>query len=75
MQLRRKLTPLLTAIVGAIALTLPTPVPGQTADELAPLAPIVVAASADLDDTGDPATVELHKLASEALAELQARQP
>jgi hypothetical protein len=74
MQLRRKLTPLLTAAVGAVALMMPTPVPGQTVDELAPLPPIMETASADFSDTSDPTMVELHLLARAALADLQARQ-
>ncbi len=74
MQLRRKLNPLLTAVVGAVALMMPTPVPGQTVDELAPLPAIMMAASAETSDTADPTMMELRLLASAALADLQARQ-
>ena len=73
MHSRRKLNPLLTALVGAVALMMPTPVPGQTVDELAPLPAIMTAASADIDTT-DVTMIELHRLASAALADLQARQ-
>jgi hypothetical protein len=70
MHLCRKFAPLLSVVVGILALMIPTPGAGVAA--LAPLSPVVLVANVALVDNDNAAMIALREEARTAMLRLQA---